>query len=335
MVQFREWMEFALYDRKQGYYNTHLQSIPDYVTAPNFGPYLGCGIARQLAKAWSLAPHLISPKVFTFVEAGCGSQAYLTRSVLSTWQAEEPHLFSKVQVILVDRSASRLAQAVSSLSPLYPGKVFGCPDIAQIPKMWGAVVSNELLDAFPVRPIRKSDGDCVEEAFVEKDGKGRFHFSWRPCQDPVVISFGLELPLEDVCYAFNGEALRYLEIVSDRLEHGLVMTIDYGDTRPTLFARSPVKAFSQGEVKVPNLNNPGFEDITSPVDFTLMMDWGSRVGLDTLYYETLGGFLIQSGVADFLQEPNTREAIEENMRLKTLIHPHGFGEDFKVLLQGK
>lgn len=328
-------METALYDPERGYYNTHLKSIPDYVTAPNFGPYLGRCVARQIAQAWNSAPAAMIPKVFTLVEVGCGGQPHLTRAVLEAWEVEQPKLFEKTQMILVDRSPTRLGEAVASLSSIFPGKVFGSPDISQIPQITGVIVSNELLDAFPVRLIRKTLLDTVEEAYVEADAHDIRQCQWRPCADPVLVSCGLGLPTREAPYAFNPGALRYLEAAVNRLEHGLVMTIDYGDTQPAVMVRSPVKAFASGQIRWPDFNAAGSEDITSPVDFTLLMDWGSRLGLETIYYDTLGKFLIQNGIADFLKEPHTKKDVAGNLNIKTLIHPYGFGEDFKVLLQGK
>ena len=340
-MEFRDWMESALYDKERGYYTTRLDSIPDYVTAPNFGPYLGQTIARELGRAWHLLPVHAQPKVFSLVEVGCGSQASLTRSILETLQTSEPGLYSKLQAILVDRSVPRLSQALDKLSRAFPNRVFGCPDMAQIPKVWGAVISNELLDAFPVRLLRRTSSDTVEEGHVETKGlrEGLKEtpnpvLGWKKCGDPVRISWGLDLPIGKV-YALNLEALKYLEILANRLEHGLILTIDFGDLRPAIFERSPVKAFSKGQVKTPNFAQPGSEDVTSSVDFSMLIDWGSRLGLDTLQYETLGSFLMRNGIGDMLVGPDNRTNIEKNLKIKALIHPYGFGEDFKVLIQGK
>mgnify|MGYP001614132959 CR=1 FL=1 len=332
-MHYRDWIERALYDREGGYYSTRLKSVPDYVTAPSFGPYLGCAVARELIRGWREMPRMARPKVFTLVEAGCGSEAALTKSALETLNAEEPDLLDRLQVILAERSVARLGAALETLGRAFTGKVYGCPDISQIPRIWGAVVSNELLDALPVHLIRRRQTE-VQEACVEKAAGGGCGFQWKKCDDPVVTSFGLELPA-DVSYALNREALKFLEIVSDRLAHGLLVSIDFGDAQPAIFSRVPVKAFSKGAVKLPNWNTPGTEDLTSPVDFGLLMDWGGHLGLEALSYETLSSFLIRHRIGEMLSSGAGREAVEGNLKIKALIHPQGFGEDFKVLIQGK
>jgi SAM-dependent MidA family methyltransferase len=170
------------------------------------------------------------------VEAGCGAQPQLSASVLDTWKQESPGLLDSVQVILVERSAARLERAVETLRPVLPGKIYGCPDIGQVPKVTGAVVSNELLDAFPVRLLRRTDQDLIEEACVEAAADGRRRWEWKICADPVLTSFGLELP-QGAAYAYNEEALRFLEAAAGSLEHGLICTIDYGDCRPQIFRK--------------------------------------------------------------------------------------------------
>ncbi|MBI2070109.1 MAG: SAM-dependent methyltransferase [Elusimicrobia bacterium] len=327
---FKDWMEHALYDKNSGYYSRRLSSLPDYVTAPNFGPYLGQGLARELMREW---PDLLNDwrGPLTLVEAGCGSEAQLSRAIIETLRVEDPVLYERLQVILVDRSVARLSAAFERLSRLFPGKVFACPDINQIAKMHGAVVSNELIDAFPVWLIRRRQAERVEEGHVSGDPE---RLSWRNCEDPVRVSFGLDLP-NNVPYALNMDALRYLESAWNVMEGGFLITIDFGDCRPDVFQRVPVKAFADKRVKYPDFGRPGSEDLTSPVDFSLLLEWGHRLGFESTSYETLGSFLIRNGIGAGVKAGMDRGAVEDNLKIKSLIHPYGFGEDFKVLLQSK
>ncbi|MBI4063946.1 MAG: SAM-dependent methyltransferase [Elusimicrobia bacterium] len=328
----KEWMEFALYDKERGYYATRLGSLPDYVTAPTFGPFLGEAIASELIRAWRTLPKNLHPEVFSVVEAGCGADGNLSAAIVGVIRNQEPVLYDRLQVLLVDRSLPRLDSAVSRLSGLFENKVFGCPDITQIPKVWGAIISNELLDAFAVRLIRRTAGEEVQEGYVA--GGDSRAIEWRKCSDPVVVSFGLDLPL-NTAYALNLDALKFFEAVRDRLDHGLILTVDFGDLRPMIFERSALKAFSNRTVRNLTLGAAGSEDLTSPVDFSLLMDCGMRLGLETLHFETLGSFLIRNGIADKMAPAGGIAALKDNLKIKTLIHPYGFGEDFKVLIQGK
>lgn len=333
-MDFGDWMESALYDKEKGYYSTHLETIPDYVTALNFGPYLGWAVGRELARLWQMLPANIAPKIFTLVDVGCGAEAGLVRAVLEIFQKEFPDVFVKTQAILVDRSLARLCHAAQALERLFPGKIFSCPDITQIPSCWGAIISNELFDALPVELIRRGDHDCVERACVRSNQLCAVELSWQETQDPVLISYALDLPV-GVPYALNLEALKILKTFAAKLEHGFVLTIDYGELRPRIFSRNPIKAFKQRTVKAPDLDLAGSEDITSPVDFSLLADRAAGFGLEALSCENLMNFLLRNGIGDFYSEPRDSLAVQNNLRLKTLIHPVGFGEDFKVLLQGK
>ncbi|MBI4369561.1 MAG: SAM-dependent methyltransferase [Elusimicrobia bacterium] len=333
-MNFRYWMEGALYDERAGYYTRNPKIRPDYVTAPNFGPYLGLAVAQELARAWELLPREQQPKVFTLVEAGCGPQATMMEHMLRGLQERKPDLFDRMQAILVDRSLPRLNAAAERLMSLFPDKIFACPDISQIPRIWGAVVSNELADAMPVRLIRRLSQELVEEGAIAPGAGGTAALTWAPCDHPVVVSYGLELPVNTV-YALNLDMLEFFKAAKDRLEHGFVITIDYGDERPTVFQRSPLKAYRRGALWAPSFSKPGSQDLTSPVDFSLLLDIGNRLGFEALHYETLGSFLIRNGIAGRVSSGASRTSIESNLQIKSLIHPYGFGEDFKVLIQGK
>ncbi|MEK7743164.1 MAG: hypothetical protein AAB578_02150, partial [Elusimicrobiota bacterium] len=50
---------------------------------------------------------------------------------------------------------------------------------------------------------------------------------------------------------------------------------------------------------------------------------------------TLGRFLLDRGVLDLLPRGASAEEYSERNRVKTLFHPDGMGESFKVLIQEK
>lgn len=333
-MEFKEWMEHALYDQKQGYYATRLEGLTDYITAPNFGPYLGWAIAHEILRAWKAFPDFIASDKLTLIEAGCGPEGSLTQAVLSVLAKEAPALFVKTQVIMVDRSIGRLERAIANVGKHYPDRIFGCPDIGQLPRFSGVLYSNELIDAMPVFLIQKKAHHEILQAVVEEDASQKRQLEWRSANDPVIISYGLDLP-ENIPYALNLEALRFLALVAGRMEHGFLMTIDFGETRPAVFGRSPIKGFLNHKIKIPSLDHSGEEDITSPVDFTLLMEEGSRLGLEVIQYEKLGSFFMRNKGNEFFSPLQDSRSLKENLKIKTLIHPFGFGEDFKVLIQGK
>lgn len=83
------------------------------------------------------------------------------------------------------------------------------------------------------------------------------------------------------------------------------------------------------------LQQRGRRDLSAPVDFGLLMREGERLGWKTESFESLGAFLMQAGILNYLPKGNTLPVLRETLKLKTLFHPEGMGEALKVLVQSK
>ena len=83
----------------------------------------------------------------------------------------------------------------------------------------------------------------------------------------------------------------------------------------------------------------GLKDLTASVDFEALIVEGRKAGLELESYQTLGRFLLDRGVERWLEPaaagPGEARAFKARAQVKTLIHPEGMGEVFKVLIQRK
>jgi SAM-dependent MidA family methyltransferase len=85
---------------------------------------------------------------------------------------------------------------------------------------------------------------------------------------------------------------------------------------------------------------PGEQDLTAHVNFTALELWGRRGGLNRAGFTWQTNFLLalarHSNFAD-LEDDGASERAKTSARshFKTLIHPEGMGETFKVLIQQK
>jgi SAM-dependent MidA family methyltransferase len=69
-IPFRDFMEAALYDPAEGFFQRHsVGERADFVTAPHVSPAFGVLVARQIEELWQL---LDRPEPFTVVEIGAG-----------------------------------------------------------------------------------------------------------------------------------------------------------------------------------------------------------------------------------------------------------------------
>ena len=132
--------------------------------------------------------------------------------------------------------------------------------------------------------------------------------------------------------------------VSAALEHGFVLTIDYGRLASELYSmelrpRGTLTTFHRHTQTDAPLQRIGRQDMTAQVDFTTVMQAGRRAGLETLGFSTQGRFLSNLGLPHLrrhltgLDLPRSQIAAN-NTGMLDLARPGGLG-DFKVLVQGK
>jgi SAM-dependent MidA family methyltransferase len=132
-------------------------------------------------------------------------------------------------------------------------------------------------------------------------------------------------------------------MVSDRLQRGYVLTVDYG--YPASRYYNPRR--SQGTLKCyyhhRHHDNPyvniGQQDITAHVDFTALERWGDRCGLDKVGFTQQGLFLMALGLGSRIaelsyQEQSISQLLQRRESLHELINPIGLG-GFGVLVQSK
>jgi SAM-dependent MidA family methyltransferase len=144
-LTFAGYMDLALYHPQFGYYTSGTPKVGwsgDFFTSAHLTTLFGACIARQLMQMWE---NLARPRLFRVVEQGAG-QGLLAAQVQAFAREHAPAL------------AEALAyQAVDVGQPL-----------AEAPHV---LLSNELIDAFPVHLVETQGGRLREIFVVERDGR--------------------------------------------------------------------------------------------------------------------------------------------------------------------
>lgn len=317
MQTFRDFMERALYHPESGFYSRRIPT-EDFYTAPELHPAFAGVLARDLASRLArLRAEGAGP--VRIVEMG-GGRGLLAEQLLG----ELSRLGERVPYALVERAAGPRAQAqarlagrqarvVASLEELEPGA--------------GVFLSNELVDAFPVHLLEKKDGQVLEVC-VDGDGSPVLCPLSRPELQAHAQSVFEHLE-EGSRHAVNLEVAGWLDAVCEKLSRGWLLTVDYGKRFGA--APNPPRAFRRHRLEDALLDAPGSKDLTASVDFEALISQGERRGLALERYETLSRFLLDGGVADWLEGAD----FAQRAKVKTLIHPEAMGETFKVLIQRK
>ncbi len=362
-ITFAEFMDVALYWPRAGYYSRGsldtgpFGSTGDYYTSPMVHPAFGALLAVQLYQFWQW---LECPDPFCVVELGSGN-GQLCRDILAA-VVDFPAGFSNcLQYLCLDRSGGHDLRDIPAASPI---RANGVP----LRNLRGCILSNELLDAFPVHQVRVENGElrevCIAEAGETKDEPGPLVEILGEPSNPALAArldaLGLALAegqTAEISLGLDG----WVQSVADALDAGFLLTIDYGRTAEELYSaelrpRGTLTTFYRHVQTDAPLRHIGDQDITAQVDFTSIVNAGRRTGLAPLGYTTQRQFLQNLGLDDFrrrltmqsgsappglvegatprLGAVDRLQAADNRTGLLALARPDGLG-DFKALVQGK
>lgn len=341
-ITFREFMELVLYHPRHGYYRTARRPMGqrgDYVTSPEVGPLFGAIVARQLREMWDLMGR---PCPFTVVEAGAGG-GLLARDIFESVRRADAAFFDALQYRLVETSPPLTALGRQTLDELdlpsgkaawqesLPGDVVGC------------ILSNELIDAFPVHRVVVQNGR-IQEVYVAWRGDAFVEETDDP-STPDIASYFKRLGLlpGEGCYAeVNLAAPAWVASVAAALRRGFVLTFDYGYEAAELYAPwrrdGSLRCFYRQAPAPDPYDRVGRQDLTASVDFTTMIRAGEEHGLTAIGLTTQARFLDALGLHDALTPADGRTGLDEYFSRRRavveLTDPAGLGR-IRVLVQAK
>lgn len=342
-VTFRDYMESALYSAG-GYYE-HRTPTEDFYTAPELHPAFAAVLAGEIVQRFKGLAAAGVPGPYFIVEMGSGSGA-LGTAILESLRELHGEWLAKARYVFVERSETALLRSI--LRSGAGDRVLGYSRLEEVPPCAGVFLSNELVDAFPVHLLQKSRGGMyevyVQTAGPDSGGVGGAEgiraelgeFS-RPELASIAEQVCPQLP-DGGRHAVNLEAQSWLERVANRLTAGTLLTIDYGRHFGSQGAPNPPRAYYRHQETRELTARPARQDLTASVDFDALIDTGVRLGLAFESYTTLSRFLIDRRILDRMpasEDPGNVAAYRERTRIKTLLHPEGMGEAFKVLIQRK
>lgn len=333
-ITFAHFMECALYHPAAGYYNRPpvTGATGDYFTSPNAHPAFGASIALFLFKAWEL---LGQPEPLWVMEVGAGDEQ-LANDILDYFKSLKLP-FPNIQYLSVDRAKR----------PLVPANRQHQIRASQIPisNITGCIISNELLDAFPVHRFEAQD-QVAREVYVTLDNAQNFSevldvpSSAKLTDQANIIASGLP---NGTRWEINPGIGAWAAQVASSIDRGFILTIDYGDLAQNLYTprrQSGTLATYRNHVQVGSpYQRVGGQDITAHVNFSDVISHGQDKGIRTLGFIRQAEFMQSFGLKHFMQRlrinPLTLQQQQVNMMgMRELMKPNGLG-DFKVLIQEK
>ena len=331
MRTFRDFMESSLYDPERGFYSTRTQTA-DFYTAPELHPAFGAVLADRLAALLRRVKAERPGEALTVVEAGCGDGT-LAAQVARRLREKHADVADGLRFVLIERSRRDLTAATRRLTA-FGLPVDACTGIERLPRFTGVLYSNELFDALPAHLLQKNEGNMFE-VYVDDSGRQVLGGISEPELAAHAIEISAALP-EGGRHAVCLEAPRWLAEAAARLSAGFLLTVDYGK-RFTRETPNVPRAYRAHRIEDDLTAAPGTQDLTVPADFNALIAAGEAAGAALESFESLSRFLIDGGIESALQAAAGDDAssYKERAQLKTLIHPEGMGEAFKVLIQRK
>ncbi len=349
-LTFAEFMDLVLYHPGEGYYQSFREKTGpegDYYTSPHIHPIFGQLLARQVHQMWEILGH---PIPFTLVEMG-GGKGLLCSDILNYCRSQFGDFYGCLGYVLAEISTPLIEKQRSLLSPFLQERKVQWVDpeclLNRGQAFIGCLLSNELIDAFPVHLVEQKDGKlreiyvaCRDESFQEVLGPPS-----NPSLEEYFLLYGS--PLEEGQRAeVNLKALDWIERVSRVLQRGFLLTIDYGYEAADLYQPARRDGTLLCYFRHTASSNPyariGNQDMTAHVNFTALMKKGEALGLKKVGYAEQYKFLVSLGLLQDLENlerdsPSESDPgfLKNKLAMRNFLIPGGMGSLFKVLCQSK
>lgn len=323
-------MERVLYEPELGYYNNGSVKFGprgDFVTAPELSPVLAGALAARLADV--LRP-LDDPVV---LEVGAGT-GRLTVDLARALRA----LGIRARYRILDRSPelrNRQRQRCAAA-----GVEARWLDEFPAEPIDGAIIANEVLDAFPATCFVKRAGE-VRPLGV---GWAEQRFGWMEGPADADLS-GHIASLENrlgrgLAHGYRSELSRqlpsWMQRIAAALHRGAAFILDYGLTEAEYYhpqrAHGTLICHYRHRAHDDPFLFPGLQDISAWVDFSACARAAREAGLTVAGFTTQGQFLVEAGTIPDAQVRPEAADLAAARALKTLILPGEMGERFKLLV---
>jgi len=337
-ISFAEYMQHALYHPTWGYYTRGDQNVGkagDFFTSVSVGSCFGTILAHRIHQLWLETG---SPQAYHLIEMGANN-GQLAVDILATIQQTFPDLYAILHYHIIEHLAS-VREIQSQTLSYHREKISLHSSPSEISEQHGIILSNELIDAFPVHLLQLENGRWHEKNVTITDEKLTFTLNEKLTSELENFTKTLPPP-SDLPNGYQTEFRTglgtHIAKFSEMLENAHTITIDYGHTHSSYYAASrstgTLRCYHRHQADEDPLLLPGLKDITAHVDFTQLGKTYLQHGHQLTHFSSQSHYLT-THAKDWLlslEENLSPESFKLIRQFQTLTHPTTMGHQFHIL----
>ncbi|MBB71056.1 MAG: SAM-dependent methyltransferase [Legionellales bacterium] len=335
-IPFSQFMEMALYAPNLGYYTSGQRIFGkhgDFHTAPEISPLFSLCLANQCQQVLQAIDGDAD-----ILEFG-GGNGTMAADILLSLEAKDS---LPAQYYILDLSTHLQQQQRATIQHKCPHLLNKVTWLQQLPEqpINGVVLANEVLDAMPVRLLQFQQ-DSVKEYMVDDS----LQWQLEDITDLIPEITHVHECLSKDCFArgyqteINPLLTPWIKSISDCLNQGLVLLIDYGYPAREYYHPSryqgTLMCHYQQRAHTDPLLYPGLQDITAHVDFTAVANAAFDNGFHVAGFTPQASFLTNCGIlecmANSVAPADTAAHYTMTQAVKYLLLPSEMGEIFKAM----
>ena len=323
-----KFINFALYDKKHGYYmkKNPFGKKGDFITAPNISRLFSEMIAIWIVSFWQ---SLGSPKKFNIVEMGAGN-GEMMKILLESFQ-NFPFFLKSSNLIIYEKSSLLVKIQKEKLNKK---KIIWISKIDKIKKIPTIFIANEFFDSLAIKQFKKNKNLWFEMFIKSESEKKFFYYEKKTDIKKFEKKIDFKISKNQDFIEFSEMGLDYLAKISKFIKKnsGGLLLIDYGYTDKKM--KNTLQAISNH--KFANiLDDIGNVDITHNISFELFRKFTNQMGGLKNNITTQKKFLTKMGIkqrAEIIsQNLNFSKKADIYYRLNRLIDEKQMGNLFKVM----
>ena len=331
-ISIEKFIDISLYN-KNGYYNNSsvIGKEGDFITAPEISQLFGEVIGLYILSFWEKKLN----KPFNLIELGPGKGTLLSDILNITKSFSNFQNSFKINLIEKNYRLIRLQQ--KKLNKLKIDDISWSDEFI-FPKNKPIIIyANEFFDCLPIRQFYKKNKIWYEKMVIF-DKKEKF-FTWQDAE--IVNKRTLNLinryQSNEVLEISKSRENYFINICKHlKKAGGMAIIIDYGYfNRPNHFTLQSVS----NNIKSNILDNVGYQDITSLLDFKQLIILANSFNLNIDIFSNQRDFFLNNGIkerADKITKNATKlQAKIIKKGLERLIDINNMGSLFKVLVISK